>query len=153
MLNTKLFLGLSFLFLSTLYLKSNIVPLKNPKSEYQNISKTQQELTLKQSIAIGKEIYTDFCIQCHGGNGNGNTTVPPLNNSEWLTTKRTKSIHAVKFGQTGEIIVNTKKYNNSMPPMGLSNQEVADVMNYIMNSWNNKQKKMVTVIEVSKVTK
>jgi hypothetical protein len=30
---------------------------------------------------------------------------------------------------------------------------VADVMNYIMNSWSNKQKKMVTVEEVAAVNK
>jgi uncharacterized protein YcgI (DUF1989 family) len=32
------------------------------------------------------------------------------------------------------IVVNGKKFNNAMSAMGLSNQEVADVMNYIMNS-------------------
>jgi uncharacterized protein YcgI (DUF1989 family) len=31
-------------------------------------------------------------------------------------------------------VVNGKKFNNAMSAMGLSNQEVADVMNYIMNS-------------------
>jgi mono/diheme cytochrome c family protein len=40
-----------------------------------------------------------------------------------------------------------------MPPMGLSDEEVADVMNYIMNSWSNKQTKMVTVTEVASVKK
>jgi hypothetical protein len=29
--------------------------------------------------------------------------------------------------------------------MGLSNQKVTDVMNYIMNSWSNKQKKSVSL--------
>jgi hypothetical protein len=33
----------------------------------------------------------------------------------------------------GPIVVNGKKFNNAMSA-GLSNQEVADVMNYIMNS-------------------
>jgi mono/diheme cytochrome c family protein len=36
-----------------------------------------------------------------------------------------------------------------MPAMGLSDEEVADVMNYVMNSWSNKQTKMVTVSEVA----
>jgi mono/diheme cytochrome c family protein len=31
----------------------------------------------------------------------------------------------------------------------LSDEEVADVMNYVMNSWSNKQTKMVTVSEVA----
>lgn len=40
-----------------------------------------------------------------------------------------------------------------MPAMGLSNQEVADVMNYIMTSWSNKQTKIVTEQEVATVKK
>ena len=100
----------------------------------------------------GKEIYTDFCIRCHGGNGKGDgKNVPPLAGSDWLIKKRKQSIHAVKFGQNGEIVVNTIKFNNNMPTMGLSNQEVADVMNYVMTSWGNKQKKKVTEKEVEEV--
>jgi len=100
----------------------------------------------------GKEIYADFCIQCHGANGKGDgIKIPPLAGSDWLTKKRKESLHAVKFGQNGEIIVNKKKFNNNMPTMGLSNQEVADVMNYVMTSWGNKQKKKVTEEEVEGV--
>ena len=100
----------------------------------------------------GKEIYTDFCIQCHGINGKGDgIKIPPLVGSDWLTKKRKQSIHAVKFGQKGEIVVNKKKFDSNMPPMGLSNQEVADVMNYVMNSWGNKQMKKVTEEEVEGV--
>jgi hypothetical protein len=54
-----------------------------------------------------------------------------------LAYRRTQSIHALKFGLNGPIVVNGKKFNNAMSAMGLSNQ-VADVMNYIMNSWSNK---------------
>jgi mono/diheme cytochrome c family protein len=37
--------------------------------------------------------------------------------------------------------------------MGLTNQEVADVMNYIMNSWSNTNTKIVTAAEVALVKK
>lgn len=115
---------------------------------------SQDKSNLQKSISRGKEIYTDFCIQCHLATGKGDlVNFPPLDGSDWLTKKRKQSIHAVKFGQTGEIIVKGKKFNNTMPPLGLENQEVADVMNYIMNSWSNKQKKIVTVEEVKAVTK
>ena len=40
-----------------------------------------------------------------------------------------------------------------MTPLGLSDEEVADVMNYIMNSWGNTQENMVTVEEVIAVEK
>ena len=49
--------------------------------------------------------------------------------------------------------VNGKKYDNTMMPMGLEDEEVADVMNYIMNSWGNSGAKMVTVEEVSNILK
>ena len=53
--------------------------------------------------------------------------------------------------ENGEIEVNGKVYNGVMAPMGLSDQEVADVMNYVMNNWGNKQEKMVTEAEVAEI--
>lgn len=114
----------------------------------------QEKFELTKSIQRGKEIYIDFCIQCHLADGKGTpNTIPPLDGSDWLINKRTKSIHAVKFGQSGPIEVNGKQYNNTMQPMGLTDDEVADVMNYIMNSWSNKQIKVVTNEEVKTVLK
>jgi mono/diheme cytochrome c family protein len=120
-------------------------------SVYHSINPANDALV--KSINRGKEIYADFCIQCHLGNGKGSETVPPLAGSDWLVNKRKESIHAVKYGQSGSIKVNGKSYNGRMSPMGLTDEEVADVMNYIMNSWGNKQSKMVTVSEVKAVKK
>ncbi|MBX2826679.1 MAG: cytochrome c [Flavobacteriaceae bacterium] len=102
----------------------------------------------------GGLLYSDFCMQCHLANGFGVPgSFPPLANSDWLRDKRTESIHAVKFGQKGKITVNEIPYDGYMAPMGLSDEEVADVMNYVMNSWGNSQKKMVTPQEVKAVEK
>jgi mono/diheme cytochrome c family protein len=114
---------------------------------------SQEKKSLQTSIADGKEIYQEFCMTCHLANGKGSETVPPLAGSDWLQSKRKESIHAVKFGQSGPIKVNGKNYNNTMPPMGLTNEEVADVMNYVMQSWGNKQQTQVTVVEVAGVKK
>lgn len=120
-------------------------------AEYQFI---EQEKTLEQSIDDGKLIYEDFCARCHLPNGNGVSGVyPPLNNSDWLKNKINKSIASVKYGLQGEIIVNGETYNNVMTAQGLSDEEVADVMNYIMNSWDNTQDEMVTVKQVMDVEK
>ena len=122
---------------------------------YTLVSKINTDNLAVQNVQqAGKEIYDDFCIQCHGANGKGDgKNFPPLDGSDWLTKKRTQSIHAVKFGQSGAIVVNKKTFNNVMPAMGLSNEEVADVMNYIMNSWGNKQSKKVTKEEVENIKK
>lgn len=116
--------------------------------------KTPQQTDLQKSMANGKEVYADFCMQCHQATGKGSgSSFPPLDGSDWLKNKRTESIRAVKYGQKGAIVVNGKKFNSMMPAMGLSDDEVADVMNYVMNSWSNKQTKMVTVSEVALVKK
>jgi mono/diheme cytochrome c family protein len=126
---------------------------KITENNYTLVSKTNRDKIAEQNLQLpGKEIYADFCVQCHGANGKGDgKNFPPLDGSDWLTKKRSQSIHAVKFGQSGEIFVNKIKFNNIMPAMGLSNKEVADVMNYIMNSWGNKQRKIVTEKEVEKI--
>lgn len=107
---------------------------------------------LKESMKRGAEIYDDFCMSCHMPDGKGEVnTYPPLANSDYLMKKREESIKAVKYGLSGEITVNGIKYNNAMAALGLYDDEVADVMNYILNSWGNEDAKIVTVEEVSKI--
>jgi len=154
MLITKLFLGFGLFLLGWPHFEnSSYFPTVISENNYTLIRKVNKNKVVGQKNQMpGKEIYTDFCIQCHGANGKGEAKkFPPLDGSDWLTKKRAQSIHAVKFGQNGEIVVNKMKFNNSMPPMGLSNQEVADVMNYIMSSWSNKQRKRVTEKEVAAI--
>ncbi|MDE3743554.1 c-type cytochrome [Maribacter polysaccharolyticus] len=113
-----------------------------------------QETALKASMERGSEIYNDFCVACHMPTGEGIPFVfPPLANSDYLMQQRTASIKGVKFGQEGELVVNGETYNNTMASMGLEDGEIADVMNYILNSWGNSSNEMVTVEEVEAVTK
>jgi mono/diheme cytochrome c family protein len=113
-----------------------------------------QEPSLEESMERGKEVYSDFCVTCHLDKGQGVPyAFPPLANSDYLMTNREASIKAVKYGLQGEIVVNDLTYNSAMAPMGLEDEEVADVLNYIMNSWGNKQDRMVSVDEVSQATK
>ena len=131
-------------------------PSEKKKEHFQDISQNtgQPQSELQKSMERGALVYEDFCITCHRADGAGvSGTFPPLANSDWLTQKRTESIHAIKYGQQGEILVNGVTYNGVMTPMGLADDEVADVMNYIMNSWGNKQDKMVTEEEVAAVEK
>lgn len=113
-----------------------------------------QDPALEESIQRGSEIYTDFCVTCHLEKGEGvANTFPPLAKSDYLTKNREESIRGVKYGQQGEIVVNGVTYNSVMAPLGLEDEEVADVMNYVMNSWGNTQEKMVTLDEVEGIQK
>ncbi len=113
-----------------------------------------QEPKLEESIQRGAEIYADFCVTCHMGNGEGVPyTFPPLAKSDYLMNNREASIKGIKYGQQGELTVNGIVYNNIMDQLGLEDEEIADVMNYILNSWGNSSDQMVTLEEVQAVTK
>lgn len=102
-----------------------------------------------ESISRGAKIYNNFCASCHLGSGQGIANAfPPLNRSDWLTDKREASISAVKNGLKGPILVNGTEYNSVMTDLGLTDQEVADVMNYIFTAWDNNIEPPVTLEEV-----
>lgn len=111
-----------------------------------------QNTELAKSIARGKTVYTDNCIACHMAGGEGvKGTFPPLAKSDYLKSLN-KTIYAIKFGQQGKIKVNNVIYDNAMPNPGLDDNDIADVVNYIQNSWGNtSRKKMVTVKMVEAV--
>lgn len=114
----------------------------------------QQEKPLKQSILDGEEIYQDFCTQCHLDNGKGvENAFPPLAESDYLQNNIEASIRGIKYGLRGEITVNGNTYNGVMVNQGLDEEEVADVMNYILNSWGNKAENQITVAQVLEVQK
>ena len=114
-----------------------------------------QKDSLLISIENGRILYDDFCIRCHLPNGKGQIgIIPPLAKSDFLYEHMEESIKALKFGGIdGEIIVNGVKYNSRMEKMGLYDDEIADVMNYILNSWGNKSDKIITEEYVKKLKK
>ena len=104
-----------------------------------------QNDSLSISIKKGKSLYEDFCIRCHMPNGKGQKgIIPPLAKSDFLFKHMEESIKALKYGGIdGEIIVNGIKYNSRMEKMGLYDDEIADIMNYTLNSWGNKYEKRI----------
>ena len=111
-----------------------------------------QKKPLEQSIANGKEIYNDFCVQCHLDNGEGVSGVfPPLAKSDYLLNNIEMSIRGLKYGLSGPIVVNGEEYDGVMLNQGLDNLEIADVMNFILNNWGNESKEIITENQVANI--
>jgi mono/diheme cytochrome c family protein len=122
------------------------------KKNDSRITQNQEPSTLKESIELGSLIYNDMCISCHLPNGKGIPKVfPPLADSDYLRENQIESIKAIKNGLSGKIVVNGITYVGSMSSLGLSDKEVADVINYINNSWGNKIDNFVTPEKVSEL--
>ncbi len=113
----------------------------------------QQNKPLKESILRGNEVYNDFCVQCHLDNGEGVASIfPPLSNSDYLLNNIEESIYAIKYGMEGPVKVNGELYDGVMVSQGLDSEEIADVMNYILNSWgNSSNNKLITPSMVNKI--
>jgi mono/diheme cytochrome c family protein len=94
---------------------------------------------LKASMARGEQLYISYCLSCHMDQGQGIEGVyPPLAKSDYLMADKKRSIQQILYGVSGEIKVNGKIFNLEMPGFDLTNEEVADILNYIRNSWGNK---------------
>ncbi len=106
---------------------------------------------LSKSMERGKKLYTAHCATCHMDDGQGTPPIfPPLAKSDYLMEDLNRSILIVRDGLEGEITVNGIIYNMPMQGITLTDQEVADIMNYVRNSWGNKGK-VVTAGQVYEV--
>ena len=107
--------------------------------------------TIEERLSLGKQIYSRTCFACHQLEGQGIANAfPPLANSDYLNEDVNRAIEIVLKGKTGEITVNGNKYNSIMTAQTLTDEEVANVLSYVYNSWGN-NKSEVTPTMVSKV--
>lgn len=111
-----------------------------------------QAYDLPKSIERGKEAYTTYCQNCHQADGKGVAgAFPPLAKSDFLKKPVKALIDNILLGQSGEFVVNGQKYNGVMPAQNyLSNEQIADVLNYVRNSWGNTSAVAVTPAQVQK---
>jgi nitrite reductase (NO-forming) len=95
-------------------------------------------ISLSIQMERGKKIYLSSCFACHMQDGKGLAGIfPPLAGSDYLKADRDRAIRIPIKGLNGPIVVNGQNYNNMMPPQNLTDEQVADVMTYVMNSWGN----------------
>lgn len=108
-------------------------------------------MDLADQMEYGKQVYMTTCFACHQSEGQGIESVfPPLASSDYLNADVDRSIKVVLQGLQGEITVNGATYNNVMPSQALTDEEIANVLTYIYNSWGN-SKDRVTPAMVAKV--
>jgi mono/diheme cytochrome c family protein/glucose/arabinose dehydrogenase len=91
-------------------------------------------------ISPGQAIYEALCLNCHQAAGQGLTGVyPPLAKSEWVAGDATALIKITIHGLAGPTKVLGKDYGVvPMPPMGLDDQQLADVLTYVRSAFGNK---------------
>jgi mono/diheme cytochrome c family protein len=94
--------------------------------------------TKAERIELGRRQFTSICAACHQLSGRGLPNVfPPLAGSDYLNADKSRAIALILHGRQGEVVVNGVKYNNNMPAFPLSDQDVANVLTFVYNSFGN----------------
>ncbi len=89
------------------------------------------------SIKRGEQVYLSYCMSCHMYGGEGISGLyPPVAGTTYISENIPRSINIILKGQKGEVEVNGVKYNTEMPAQEyLTDRQIADVLNYVLNSW------------------
>jgi nitrite reductase (NO-forming) len=107
--------------------------------------------SLEDRMRLGANVFAANCLACHQADGKGIAgAFPPLAKSDYLMADKTRAIGVVLNGLEGKVTVNGLEYNSIMPKLLLSDDDVANVLTYVRNSWGN-QGDAVTLDEVRAV--
>jgi len=91
-----------------------------------------------ERIELGRRLFTSICAACHQPTGLGRPNMfPPLAGSDFLNADKNRAIQIVIHGRQGEVVVNGMKFNNSMPAFPLGDQDIANVLTFVYNSFGN----------------
>jgi mono/diheme cytochrome c family protein len=111
-----------------------------------------QKLPDKATIERGKEVYNAYCLSCHLPDGAGMPQLnPPLKKTTAVLGSKTKLIAVILKGMDTHQEIDGQVYSNTMAPLDyLTDQQIADVLTYVRNSFGNKAT-VVTPAEVKMV--
>ena len=127
-----------------------------PEGQVSRIARSEpaaavRELTKDERIRAGEAVFNQTCFACHQASGQGLPGIfPPLARSDYLMADADRAIGIVLHGKQGEITVNGVKYNQIMTPQNLTDEQIANVLTFVMNTWGNAGP-MITPDRVQKV--
>ncbi|MBW7908268.1 MAG: nitrite reductase, copper-containing [Kiritimatiellae bacterium] len=99
--------------------------------------------TLAQQKADGEAVYKQTCFACHQATGQGIPSVfPPLAKADYFNEDPDRAVAYVIFGREGPLTVNGAQYNQVMTPQNITDEQIADVITYVLNTWGNKGGRM-----------
>jgi mono/diheme cytochrome c family protein len=107
---------------------------------------------IQASMDRGKQVYLEQCLACHQADAGGVQGMnPPLVKTKWVLGDKATLVKLVLNGMTGDLEVNGDTYHNVMAPHSdLTDQQIADVLTYVRNSFGNKAKP-ITAAEVKAI--
>jgi mono/diheme cytochrome c family protein len=115
------------------------------------MSQTKKPAPSPASMARGKQVYQLQCLACHQIDAGGvQGMTPPLTQTKWVLGDKTALVQIVLLGMKG-VEIDGDSYHNVMAPHSeLSDQQIADVLTFVRNSFGNKAK-AITAADVKAI--
>ncbi len=130
-----------------------VKPANTPAAKTTAVVKAVNKVpaAIKVSYNAGAAVYTQSCATCHMADGGGVQALnAPLIKTTFVLGSKSRLINIVLKGMKG-VEVNGEQYSNVMPSHSfLKDQQIADVLTYVRNSFGNKAS-AVTRAEVATV--
>ena len=91
------------------------------------------------ALASGKPLYAQYCLACHQADGGGVDRMnAPLTKTSWVLGDKSRLVGVLLNGMQG-VEIDGERYANVMPAFDyLTDQQLADVLTYVRNSFGNK---------------
>jgi mono/diheme cytochrome c family protein len=108
-----------------------------------------------QNMQKGKKIYEAKCLACHQADGGGvpNMNAPLDGASNVVGKDIARLVRIIRYGYNERVALDGFYYSNAMTASpDLKDNEIADLLTYIRNSWSNKAP-AVTIAQVQAVKK
>jgi mono/diheme cytochrome c family protein len=108
-----------------------------------------------QNMQKGKKIYEARCLACHQADGGGvpNMDAPLDAASNVVGKDIARLVRIIRYGYNERVALDGFYYSNAMTANpDLKDNEVADLLTYIRNSWSNKAS-AVTIAQVQAAKK
>jgi mono/diheme cytochrome c family protein len=108
-----------------------------------------------QNMQKGKKIYEAKCLACHQADGGGvpNMNAPLDAASNVVGKDIARLVRIIRYGYNERIALDGLYYSNAMTASpDLKDNEIADLLTYIRNSWSNKASG-VTIAQVQAAKK
>ena len=107
-----------------------------------------QEFYLPDSIENGQKLYNNYCAACHQVNGQGiPMAYPPLTIAE-LVEDNSRMVKSILEGVPGPVELEGVTYSAPMAALKLTDEQVADILNYVKNSWGNESERVIYPIQI-----
>lgn len=115
-------------------------------------AQTKPAAVSKKAMDNGKKVYDTYCLACHQADGGGVPRLnPPLTKTTYVLGDKKRLVQIVVKGMNEPLEIDGETYDNAMAAHDfLTDQEVADVLTYVRNSFKNKAS-AVTAAEVKAI--